>query len=183
MDCQYIHELWKEAHNVAPVCRNAVLGLLGGKFRMDNILWALRLKIYYKMDDAEILGHLAYSGGERDPKDPLVAEAVKILSFDTDDWEQWSKWKYAAYLNPHEDGVVWTVDPRWIHNAYQHHYVQKAMRLFHQFPFTECPIVCWFLIKRHELDNIRTASESLRLNIQASQAMETAGIITHSEVQ
>ena len=55
-------------------------------------------------------------------------------------------------------------------------YVEKAYRLFHIYPFTECPLVCWFIVKRNELDNIRTASESLRLNIGSSQAMNLAGL-------
>ena len=37
-------------------------------------------------------------------------------------------------------------------------------------------MVCWFIIKQNELDNIRTASESLRLNIDSQQAMKIVGI-------
>lgn len=176
LDCQYIEEIWNAAKKVDSSCRKAVLTLLGNKFRMDNAIWALRLKIYYGMDNETIESHLAYSDPSSGKQDYLVQEALTVLEWDIDDYEKWKTWKYSALLNPHEEGVVWSVDPRWISNAYRRMYVEEAYRLFHLYPFTACPLVCWFIIKQNELDNIRTASESLRLNISSSQAMELAGV-------
>lgn len=176
LDCQYIDEVWKAAHKCSSNCRSAVLDLLGEHIRIENVLWALRLKLYYNMPASEIVEHLAYSSAERSLRDTLVSEAVHILDWELDDYEQWKKWKFSGLLNPHEEGVVWNVDPRWISNAYRTIYVRRAYKLFHQFPFTECPLVCWYIVKQHELDTIRTASECLRLQVGAAQGMQAAGI-------
>ena len=176
LDCQYMQSLWNSLRHIDSECRNDLKNLIGDKLNMNNALWALRLKLYYDMSREEILDNLIYSNDEKSENDPLVLSALEIIDKDTDDWESWKNWKYAELLNPHEEGVVWTVDARWISNAYKHVYLERARRLFHRHPFTECPLVCWFIIKRNELDNIRMASESLRLNISSIQAMQMAGI-------
>ena len=106
----------------------------------------------------------------------LFRETRPLVDWELDDYEQWRRWSFSALLNPHEEGVVWTVDPRWVYTVHKKNYVEQARRLFHQYPFTECPLLCFFIIKRNELDTIRTASESLRLNVGAEQALEIAGL-------
>lgn len=177
IDNLYVQELWESCNKIQSSCRQVVKDLFFKKICMDNVLWALRLKIYYGMNSKEIVNHLAYSSDEHSMNDIFIQDALKILDWEADDWEKWKNWKYAELLNPHEEGVVWNVDPRWIYNVCKRNYVKKAYRLFHLYPFTECPLVCWFIIKQNELDNIRTASESLRLNVPAEHAMENAGIL------
>lgn len=177
IDCQNVIELMKAIEKTEPSCRDAVKNLISEKLIIDNIVWAIRLRLYYNMDKEEIIPLLAYSDDKKDTGDILVQSAIKTLDWALDDYDSWKKWKYSNLLNSHEDGVVWTVDPRWITNAFKTVYVEKARRLFHQYPFTCCPMVCWFIIKQNELDNIRTASESLRLNIDSVQAMKMVGIM------
>ena len=177
IDCQCVMSIWKAANKIHSSCRKAVLDLLGEKFRVDNCIWAIRLRYYYKMERDEITSLLAYSDERQLETDPLVVDAFEILDWDLESWEDWKGWKFSMLLNPHEDGAVWSVDPRWVLNAYKVLYVKKARKLFHRFPFTVCPMVCWFIIKRNEVDNIMTACESLRLNIDPSQAMKTAGVL------
>ena len=132
-------------------------------------------KEYSICSRVEALG--TYSTEKKESSDPLAYEAIKTLDLELDNYDAWKNWKYSRLLNPHEEGVVWTIDPRWISNSYKSLYVKKAYKLFHKYPFTACPIVCWFIIKRNELDNIRTASESLRLSIDSSQAMQMTGAL------
>ena len=175
LDSFFIENLWKSLDSVNPECKSALKNLIGKKIRIDNTVWAIRLRFYYGMSKEEIIPLLSYSDKSRKPGDVLAQEAISTLDWDLDDYDTWSKWKHADLLNPHEEGVVWTVDSRWITQKAKNMYVEKAYRLFHIYPFTECPLVCWFIVKRNELDNIRTASESLRLNIGSSQAMNLAG--------
>lgn len=177
LDCHYIMSLWNAAKQLHSSCREEILKLIGEKIRIDNIVWAIRLRFYYKMQREEIIPLLAYSTEKKESSDPLAYEAIKTLDLELDNYDAWKNWKYSRLLNPHEEGVVWTIDPRWISNSYKSLYVKKAYKLFHKYPFTACPIVCWFIIKRNELDNIRTASESLRLSIDSSQAMQMTGAL------
>ena len=176
LDCQYVRELWQACAVLSPGCREQLVALLKEKLRMDNVLWALRLRIYYGMDGDLVRANLAYAGDGMRSDDPLAAEAIQTLGWELDNYEHWKHWKFASLLNPHEDSVVWSVEPRWLADAYKKRYVERAYRLFHRFPFTECPLVCWYILKQNELDMIRTASESLRLHVPASQAMQTAGV-------
>lgn len=165
IDCQNVMELWKALDVTESVCRKDIKKLFSEKFSLDNVVWAIRLRLYYNMEKEEIIPLLAYSNEEKSSKDPLVQDAIRSLDWPLDDYDSWKKWKHSALLNLHEDGVVWSVDPRWVSNAYRSVHVDRARRLFHQYPSTCCPLVSWFIIKQDELDNIRTASEGIRLNI------------------
>ena len=176
LDWQYVGETWRAAQRCDAECREDVKSLLYERFVIEGVLWALRLRKYYDMPQEIVESLLRSPVGENDGTEQFSQEAAKTLPWALDDWESWRKWKYAQFLNPHEEGVVWHVDPRWIYNAFRRDYVRKTYSLFHKYPFTECPLFCWYIIKRNELDNIRAASESLRLGIPASQAMQTVGV-------
>ena len=176
LDCQYLSQMWEAATRIHSPCRDAVQKLFLEHMRVENALWTLRLRIYYQMPGAEILSRLQESLLPAEVKDVLFRETRPLVDWELDDYEQWRRWSFSALLNPHEEGVVWTVDPRWVYTVHKKNYVEQARRLFHQYPFTECPLLCFFIIKRNELDTIRTASESLRLNVGAEQALEIAGL-------
>ncbi|MEE1181357.1 MAG: V-type ATPase subunit [Treponema sp.] len=177
IDCQYVMELVKAMEETELSCRKPVKDLLSEKLIFQNIVWAIRLRMYYNMTSEEIIPLLAYSTEEKSLSDYLIQDALKVLDFPLDDYESWKNWKYSSLLNPVDDEAKWSVDPGWIFTSFNALHVAKARRLFHQYPFTCCPMVCWFIIKQDELDNIRTASESLRLNIESDQAMKTVGIM------
>ena len=48
--------------------------------------------------------------------------------------------------------------------------------LFHQYPMTVDSLIGWYKLKEYELECIRTAVESLRLGVNAKDAMNAAGI-------
>ncbi len=176
LDWQYVNEIWQAALRCNVACREDITALLSERFRIESVLWALRLRKYYEMPKDLVVSLLRSPEGEANGIEGFFQEAEKSLSWALDDWEAWRKWKYSSFLNPHEEGVVWNIDPRWIYNAFKRDYVRKSYSLFHRYPFTECPLFCWYIIKRNELDNIRAASESLRLSIPAGQAMQTVGV-------
>src|SRR5574344_600226 len=178
LDSQYMNEVWASIKKVEPSCRPQIEDLVCYNFRMQNILWALRLKTYYEMSNEDILNHLIFVGKAHDETDPIAGDAVKILDYQTDSYDDWKGWKYKELLNPHEEGVVWNIDTKWIFNSFQKTYVRQAEKMFHLYPFTVCPLVCLFIIKRNEVDTIRTASESIRMNVKAFEAEKIAGIVT-----
>ena len=79
-------------------------------------------------------------------------------------------------LNPHEEGVVWKIDPRWVQQSAKTAFNAKALRQFRKHPFTANVLVTWFKIKQYELDCIRTAAEGLRLNVAQDKIQEFAGL-------
>lgn len=174
LDKQYVNKVWCSIDTLPFFERDLVRTLLASEFRMKNAIWALRLRVYYDMPKEEIIEHLA-AASVTDENDILAGDAVKILNYSIDSYDDWSGWEYAFLLNPHEEGVVWNVDPRWVENASKIYIQKKALRQFHKHPFTAEVLVTWFLIKRYELDCIRMAAEGLRLNVSSSRMRELAG--------
>ena len=153
---------------------------LGRLYRMEisfkNILWALRLKVYYNFSNEEVLENLVYGDRRRSCSDVLVREAVSILGKDISSYDDWKSWRYSQYLNPHEDGVVWEIDPTWIERSLKNHLARAYRRFFHKDPMSVTSLVSWFRIKQYELDCIRAVAEGLRLGIESEHIMEVAGI-------
>ncbi|MBQ7159235.1 MAG: V-type ATPase subunit [Treponema sp.] len=188
LDRQYIAQLWESAKAVPMTERDLVLDFVRREVVYQNIMWALRLKVFFKYDADIIAGMLFYendtsvSGDNRaGAKNDLFArDALAILDKDTDSWDAWSGWKYADFLNPHEDGVVWEIDPCWVENLMRRDLNQHALRAFHKNPDTAMVLFSWFKIKQNELGYIRSVAEGLRMNVDADEVLTAAGATVSS---
>lgn len=176
LDLQYAKELWAAIHCLSRSEREPVQKFLQEQLVIENIIWAIRLRVYYDMSSDEIIQRLAFATDYTQKNDPLASAAVHILDYALDSWEDWKDWKYAHLLNPHEDGAVWTVDPRWVQRSANVYRNKKALTQFRRYPFTPHVLVTWFYIKEHELNCIRTAAEGLRLNTDSKQTKQFVGL-------
>ncbi len=176
LDTQYMLSLWKAVEKVPAAERKTVAELVHEKLRLQNCIWALRLKVYYGMSDEDIIKNLVFINEADGIQDSLAGEAVTVLSFAIDTYSDWSDWKYAYLLNPYTEGEVWQVDPRWLEQSVILDINKKAMKHFHRNPFTADVLVSWFMIKQYELNCIRTAAEGLRLSVDEAHMKKFAGI-------
>jgi len=181
LDLQEIRILWKSVNKVGDSSRKALVDYYTTEYRIQNMLWALRLKTYYGMKSDEILKNLFYIGEEPSKEDPLCADAIEIFDKAPDKYEDWKKWRYSEYLNPYEEGRIWNIDPCWIEQKLRIGEVHRAKAVFHQYPMTYASLVMFFRIKLQELNVIRAATEALRLNADKSEAMYVAGVTGKSE--
>jgi vacuolar-type H+-ATPase subunit C/Vma6 len=176
LDKQYIVGLWKSVKKLPAHERRTIENLIREEIVMHNIAWAIRLRVYFDFSKDDVIPLLAYSGAEPDMKDELARDAIKILDYPIDGYEAWAQWKYAELLNPHEEGVYWSIDPRWVQHAAKLRAYKSALALFHRHPFSISVMVSFFKIKQYELDCVRTAAEALRLNAEKTAVREFAGI-------
>lgn len=176
IDRQFVSDLWNAAERLGVFERANVENLILKKYAMQNMAWALRLKVFYKMPNDEILEHILFLDASEKKGDLLARDAIEILEKNPEHYEDWVGWKYARFLNAHEEGSLWTIDPGWVEDAAKKELVAESNRLFHSQPFTPVVLVSWFFIKLNELNHIRAAVEALRLNVEAESAMEAAGI-------
>lgn len=178
LDLQYMRALWRSINQLPVSERSPVRSLILEEFVLKNILWVLRLKVYYSMNRNDILSRLAYESDEKAENDIFAAPAIGIIDKDVQKFDDWANWKYLDFLNPHEEGAVWSVDPCWV-ETYAHKTLQKkALSQFHRYPLTAMVLVSWFKIKQNEYDTICAAVETLRLGADAAQVMEMTGIET-----
>ena len=175
-DKKQIMNLWNAVSSLHGSDRENLEQLYKMEISFKNILWVLRLKVYYHFSEEEILEHLVYSGERRRKDDILAREAVAIAGKDISSYDDWKNWKYAQFLNPHEEGVVWEVDPTWIERTLKNYLAKAYKRFFHKEPMSVTSFVSWFRIKQYELDCIRSVAEGLRLGVEGEKIMEISGV-------
>ena len=175
-DREQIMALWNALSSLKGSDRESLAQLYKMEISFKNILWVLRLKIYYHFTEEEILEHLVYSENHHRKDDVLAREAIAIVSKDIASYDDWKSWKYAQFLNPHEEGVVWEIDPCWVERSLKNQLAKSYKRFFHKDPMSVASLVSWFRIKQYELDCIRSVAEGLRLGVESEKIMDAAGI-------
>ncbi len=175
IDIQICRHLWDAAASQKGEAGEALLQLYRQEFIIKNIVWVLRLRLYYKMKPEDIIKNLIYVTDKPGHSDPVAAPALKILEWPLDEYEVWSSWRYASLVNPYEPGQVWQIDPIWIEKKNRVEINRKAAKLFHQFPGEPASLIGWYKMKEFELSCIRTAVESIRLNVNPEEAMDAIG--------
>lgn len=176
LDVQYIRQLWTSVQKLPLTERAPVENLIKTDIIFQNIIWALRLRVYYDMDVQTITSYLAGLVDNPDTNDVLAGPAVKILSKSIDVFDEWKDWEYRRLLNTYEPDTIWSVDPRWVQQAANNELAKKALKEFHRHPFTAMVLASWFKIKQNEVQNIRTAAEALRLNMSEEEVKEFASL-------
>ncbi len=172
LDVQYVRQLWASVQKLPVSERSPVEKLIKTDIVFQNIIWALRLKVYYDMDTQSVISYLAGLTDSPDASDVLAGPAVKILDKPIDVYDEWKDWEYRRLLNAHEPDSIWSVDPRWVQQSANNELAKRALKDFHKYPFTAMVLASWFKIKQNEVQNIRTAAEALRLNISESEVKE-----------
>lgn len=175
IDIQICRHLWDSATRQKGEAGKALLKLYRQEFIIKNIVWVLRLRLYYNMKAEDIIKNLIYVTDKPGHSDPIAAPALKILDWPLDEYEVWSNWRYASLVNPYEPGTVWQIDPIWIEKRNRVEINRKAAMLFHQFPGEPASLIGWYKMKEFELSCIRTAVESIRLNVNPEEAMDAIG--------
>jgi len=163
LDIQAIKHLWTSISKIHGEEGAAVQALFRDELVIQNIVWALRLKLNFGMTKEEVIPHLMYVTEKPCAQDPLCAPAIAVLDKDPENYEVWTNWTYKELVNPKTD-VIWRIEPSWIEKKSKVIQNKKASRLFHCYPVTSASLIGWFKLKQFELSCIRMAVEGLRLN-------------------
>jgi vacuolar-type H+-ATPase subunit C/Vma6 len=175
LDHEYYRSLWSAVLSLDSKDRSSEETQIREEIVLQNILWALRLKLYYNMKSEEIIPLLACNKADA----TLCRPAISILDRSGDSWKDWENWKYRWLLNTHEEGVPWTLDPRWAQLAADTWLYRLALRSFHQNSDTTGFLVAFFKIKQLEEHMIRVAAEGLRLGAPENQMKDFMGDAQH----
>lgn len=175
LDLEEIQFLWKSVNRLTDSSRKILVDYFQHLFSVKNMLWALRLKIYYKMTNEEIVKKLFYVSEQPSETDPICKYAFEILNKEIDNYEHWKKWRFSSFLNFYEEGNIWSIDPVWVEQKFRFGEVKKARQIFHQNPMTYASLAMFFVLKEQEVDCIRAATEALRLNASREEALYASG--------
>lgn len=172
VDTQFIKKIWDSVQMLSGTEREIASDIIASHYSFMNITWAMRLKVFYNMDAGQIKEHLIYLDEKKDSNDKFAGEALKILDYKIDIYDDWAKWKYAGLLNGNDDGKFWKLDPLYFEEKVAKNFASSMKREFHKNPFTAMVMITWFFIKRSELNNIRTAVEAIRLNVDTDSLVK-----------
>ncbi len=176
LDLQGFRQLWSSLNSVKDESKSVLIDYFSREMAIINLIWALRLKVYYKYSDEKIIENLYHLADAPSPDDIICTYAYDILGRNIDSYDDWKDWAFSRCLNPHEEGSPWKVNPMWIEQRFRSLAVGKEIRLFHQYPMTDLSLVMFFRLKQQELNYIRAATEALRLGSDKTEAMYAAGI-------
>lgn len=175
LDNQYYMGLWTAANALPQKDQNAVLDFIREEVVLQNIVWALRLRCYYKMTAEEIVPMLAGFDENAKTKAVLTGPAEAVLEKPLDSFDAWQNWKYAPLLNPEDGNGFWRLDPRWLGLQVSKKLYRAALKRFHQSPFTVGVLASFFKIQRLEEYMVRVATEGIRMGASEDQMNEFVG--------
>ncbi|MCF0243053.1 MAG: V-type ATPase subunit [Treponema sp.] len=164
LDIQAVKHIWNSVSKLKTEAGKIVRKIIFYEFDIQNIVWALRLKLNYGYSDEEVIQRLMFVTEKPSLKDPLCANAIKVLSKNPEQYSDWENWVYSGYINPKESNDLWKIEPSWIEKKARSVQNRKALMLFHNYPLTSESLFGWFKVKQYELGLIRMAVESIRLN-------------------
>ena len=168
LDLHYYRSLWREILELPKGDRRGFESLVAEEIELKNLVWAIRLRIYYGLSEEEIepkLVDITRRGQS------LVSAARKALAFAPDRREDWRGWKFEAILNPESPGEYWKLDPRYVQNAAARNLSRRARSLFHRRPFASDSIACFIKLMQFEEDLLTSVAEGLTLGLGAKETL------------
>lgn len=176
VDMQIVRHLWNSVLEEKGEDYDALMKIYRKEYVVKNIIWALRLRLFYDMSPEQISEKLISLSPRVSRSDSLAGPALKVLELPLDDYNAWAESEVKNLINPHTEGLVWQINPSWIEKRSRVEIEKLALNVFHQYPMSVCSLIAWYKIKHFELTCIRTAVESLRLNISSEEAMNAVGV-------
>ena len=170
LDRDYYTRLLGLVHALPAEDRGCVQRLATAEIGLANVIWALRLRFFFKLDaqNAQRLLIKGTSSGAR----AAVAESFDIPA---DAVDEWRKWRYGWLLEDQLGDSFQAPDPiRAEQKASQALYV-RAHHSFHQNPFTLGPLVAYFKLKEYEASILTIAVEALDLSVSEQDVLAIVG--------
>jgi hypothetical protein len=156
LDRLYYTKLLEALKKLPKRDRPASEKILNEEISLRNIVWALRLRIYYGMESDVIRDRLMPSPG---------ADALAALELPLDNREAWKGWGRESFLNTAHPGEPWRLDPRYFQNAASEYLYRLALHAFRRRPLSIDTGFCFIKLKQFEEDVLTSVAEGLGLGM------------------
>ncbi len=171
MDRDYYDRLREIAGRLPRGDRTGVLRLVTAEIALANVIWALRLRFFFKLDAEKALGMLIgrTSGSVRS----AVAE---IFVIPPDSPDGWRKWRYGWLLEDQFSESFLAPNPVRAEQKASQALYARAHQVFHQNPFSLGPLVAYFKLKEYEASLLGIAVEALHLSVPEQDVLNIVGV-------
>ncbi len=173
IDTWYYTALWDTVVHQRSRDRLYLQSLIAEEIELKNLLWALRLKIYYELEQQDIekcLISIPYKNNN------LADTAYMALSLPVDQFAAWQSFKYSSLINP-EGEENWQIDPRYIQQAAALELYRKARLYFRRDPFSLTTYACFIKLKQFEENLLISMAEGLALGFSGKDILNMLGIV------
>jgi vacuolar-type H+-ATPase subunit C/Vma6 len=163
LDRHYYTTLWESLGKLSKYDREGIGKILEEEISLRNVIWALRLRTYYRMNDDDVREHLVFI--DRKKGKSLADDAVDSLELPLDTYSAWEKWRRRNFLNKETPGEPWEADPRYFQNAASAHLYRMARLYFRRRPTSIDTAACFIKLKQYEEDLLTSMAEGLGLSM------------------
>jgi vacuolar-type H+-ATPase subunit C/Vma6 len=150
--------------------RTGVLRLITAEIALANVVWALRLRFYFKLDADTALGLLIPGTSSS-----VRAALAEVFEIPPDSTEGWRKWRYSWLLEDQLGDSFAAPDPIRAEQKASQALYARAHQAFHQNPFTLGPLVAYFKLKEYEASLLSIAVEALHLSVSEQDILNIVG--------
>jgi len=170
LDRDYYDRLLQLARALPARDRTGVLRLASAEIALANVVWALRLRFYFKLDAGKALGLLIQGTSSS-----VRAAIADIFEISADSAEDWRKWRYGWLLEDQLGESFTAPDPIRAEQKASQALYARAHHAFHQNPFTLGPLVAYFKLKEYEASLLSIAVEALHLSVPEQDVLNIVG--------
>jgi vacuolar-type H+-ATPase subunit C/Vma6 len=189
LDQHYYGAVWNSLFKLSPRDRVSIGRILTAELSLRNSAWALRMRAYYGMNAEQTRNYLvaipakgAYflpRGKARFAsfaKPTLADDALASLDMALDNRSEWSRWRWAKFLNPSMPGEAWTADPRFFQNAAARYLYRLTWLSFSRRPFALDTSACFIKLKLFEEDLLVSIAEGITLGMASQETLSLMGV-------
>jgi vacuolar-type H+-ATPase subunit C/Vma6 len=187
LDRRYYNALWKALSSLRGNDRRAAEKILADEISLKNSVWALRLRVYYRMPPDKVEPHLIdipvksrrQKGARhlaRSLARSLSDEAIISLGFPLDSFASWSSWRWKDFLNTESGETHWQADPRHFQNASSRYLFHLAKHHFRLHPFSLDTVFCFIKLKQFEEDILTSHAEGLGMGMSGRDILSVLGV-------
>ncbi len=164
LDEEYYRGLWEEIGKLDKKEESILRPAFLTELRLLNILWVLRLRHYYRIEEEEALQRLFL-------KDVVILEKeVKALyQLPLDEGALWQNWKYGWLVAVTSEGQVDPAPANWRVSKRLYLLYRK---IFYRRPFTLSAIYGFYRMKEYEVRLIHTLTEGMQIGVNETAIKE-----------
>jgi vacuolar-type H+-ATPase subunit C/Vma6 len=166
---QYYEELAACVRDLPSAERRILLPLLKTELLLENLLWALRLRFYFRMSFEEAQARL-FPLGFFSLKDSVRP----VFELSPDAPREWDSLGFRGLFSAERGGVI---DPPAIEARAVRYLSKKFRRVFYSCPFTLASVYAFFRIKKYEARLVTSVSEGVCMGISGQEIAEAVGAL------
>lgn len=158
LDRQYYDEIWAAITGLGPERREGVLRLFLLEVEFTNILWALRLSLYYGLKAEDIAPLLVGLKGWDSRR-----KALAVLDRSPTRRGDWKGWAWESLIEGGGEG--WRLDLPALEKRMKAQLCRRARLVLHLNSSSWAPLYAWFILKEAEASLVIGVCEGLALQV------------------